>query len=198
MPARLDPRFISPIANLAGTLAALNQFDEAATVIDGARAAGIEHLAIRQLAYFLAFVKEDTARMDHELEAALATPDGPVASNWQPRISAFGGLIEKAHDSFRRSALATSEASMIQLSGLYHAQDGVSHAVVGQCADARPRGRGDGDQERQARAWPGIAGAGAAIRSRTSRAAGAATLPCTFRNSDTPIATQLPRLTTRP
>jgi serine/threonine protein kinase len=135
---RLDPKFISPTANLAGTLTALNQFDEATTVIDEARAAGVDHIAIRQVAYLLAFINNDSAGMTRELEAALAKPDGPLASNWQPRISAFGGLIEKAHDGFRRSVSATSEASMTQLSGLYRAQDAISHAVVGQCADARP------------------------------------------------------------
>jgi len=132
----LDPRFISPTSNLAATLTALNQFDEARKVIDGARAAGIDHIAIRQEAYILAFLEHDLVGMARELDAALAKPEGPWASNWQPRISAFSGRVEKAHQEFRRSVAATSQAKLVELSGLYGAQDAVTHAVVGQCAEA--------------------------------------------------------------
>jgi tetratricopeptide (TPR) repeat protein/predicted Ser/Thr protein kinase len=134
---RLDPTFISPTSNLAATLTALNQFDEAQKMIDGARAAGIDHIAIRHEAYVLAFIENDVAGMARELDAALAKPEGPWASNWQPRISAFGGHIEKAHGEFRRSIAVTSEATLTELSGLYSTQDALSHAVVGQCAEAR-------------------------------------------------------------
>jgi len=134
---RLDPRFISPTSNLAATLTALNQFDDAKNVLDGARGAGIDHIALRQEAYLLAFLDNDTAGMTRELDAALAKPEGPWASNWQPRRSAFGGQIEKAHKEFRQSVTATSQAHLTELSGLYSAQDAVSHAVVGQCAEAR-------------------------------------------------------------
>jgi eukaryotic-like serine/threonine-protein kinase len=134
---RLDPGFISPTSNLAATLTALNQFGEAKNVINGARAAGIDHIAIRQEAYLLAFIEHDVAGMAREVDAALAQPEGPWASNWQPRISAFGGRIEKAHEEFRRSVAATRQAHLTELSGLYSAQDAVSHAVAGECAEAR-------------------------------------------------------------
>jgi len=134
---RLDPRFISPTSNLAATLTALNQFDEAKRVLAGARSANIDHIALRQEGYLLAFIDNDTAGMTRELDAALAQPEGPWASNWQPRISAFGGHIEKAHEEFRRSVAATTAARLTELSGLYSAQDAITHAVVGQCAEAR-------------------------------------------------------------
>jgi eukaryotic-like serine/threonine-protein kinase len=134
---RLDPKFISPTANLVAALTALNQFDEAKRVLDDARAARIDHIAIRQLAYLLSFIDNDAAGMTRELDAALAKPEGAWASNWQPRISAFGGRIEKAHEGFRRGVATTTQANLAELSGLYSAQDAISHAVVGQCAEAR-------------------------------------------------------------
>jgi tetratricopeptide (TPR) repeat protein len=134
---RLDPKFISPTSNLAATLTALNQLDEAGKVINRARAAGIDHIAIRLEAYLLAFIAHDAATMTRELDTAVALPDGAWASNWQPRISAFGGRIAKAHEEFRRSVATTSRAHLTELSGLYSAQDAISHAVVGQCAEAR-------------------------------------------------------------
>lgn len=134
---RLDPKFIPPTSNLTATLTALNQFAEAKKTIEGARADGIDHIAIRQEAYILAFIENDAAGMARELDAALSKPEGPWASNWQPRISAFGGHVAKAHEEFRRSVAATSQANLSGLAGVYSAQDAVSHAVVGQCTEAR-------------------------------------------------------------
>jgi serine/threonine protein kinase/tetratricopeptide (TPR) repeat protein len=133
----LDTRFFAPRLNLVWTLTSLNQFDEAKKVLDDARAAKVNHIGFLQMAYLLAFIEHDTAVMTRELDAALSKPDGTWASNWQARISAFNGHMEKAHEEFRRSVAATSQAQLTELSGLYSAQDAISHAVVGQCAEAR-------------------------------------------------------------
>jgi eukaryotic-like serine/threonine-protein kinase len=63
-------------------------------------------------------------------------------------VSAFGGRIEKAHQEFRRSVAATSQAHFTELSGLYGAQDAVSHAVVRRCAEARGEALGAVDRSR--------------------------------------------------
>jgi eukaryotic-like serine/threonine-protein kinase len=134
---RLDPKSLAPVANLVATLTALNQFDEASKVLGEARAAGIDHFAIRQEAFILAFLRNDAAAMTRELDEALARPEGPRASNWQPRVLAFGGRLQGAHEGFQQSVAATSRAQLTQLSGLYSAQDAVAHALVGQCTEAR-------------------------------------------------------------
>ncbi|MEQ1757301.1 MAG: protein kinase [Vicinamibacterales bacterium] len=134
---RLEPRFFAPALNLTWTLMALNQFDEVRQVLDGVRAAKIEHVGFQQVGYLLAFLNDDSAGMTRELNAALLAMDAPWASNWQARISAFGGRITRAHEEFRRSVTATSQATRGELAGLYSAQDAISHAVVGQCAEAR-------------------------------------------------------------
>jgi tetratricopeptide (TPR) repeat protein len=134
---RLDSRFFAPRLNLLWTLTALNQFDAAKRVLEDARGANVHSIGFPQMAYVLAFIENDTATMPRELDAALALPDGAWAANWQPRISAFGGHIAKAHEEFRRSVAVTSQANRTELSGLYRAQDAISHAVVRQCGDAR-------------------------------------------------------------
>jgi len=53
------------------------------------------------------------------------------------RVAAFGGRILQAHEGFRRGIVTTDEAKLTELSGLFSAQDAISHAVVGQCAEAR-------------------------------------------------------------
>jgi len=134
---RLDTRFIPPVSNLIATLTALNQFGAARNVLEESRAIGIDHIAIRKEAYLLAFVDNDAAGMSRELDAAVAMPEGAMASNWLPRTSAFGGRFARAHEQFRRSIAATSEANFAEASGFYGAQDAEAHAVAGQCADAR-------------------------------------------------------------
>ncbi len=134
---RLDPRFFAPTLNLVWSQTGLNQFDEARQTIDTARAAGIDHIGLRQTAYLLAFLGNDTQRMTRELNAAVARPEGAWASNWQARVAAFGGRILAAHEGFHRGVAVTTEARMTELSGLFSAQDAIAHAVVGQCAEAR-------------------------------------------------------------
>ncbi|HUR32588.1 MAG TPA: protein kinase [Vicinamibacterales bacterium] len=134
---RLDRGLDGPVRNLMQTLTALNQFDASATVLSESRAAGVDHIALRREAYLLAVVDNDAAGMGRELDAALATPEGLSASNWRARVSAFDGRIASAHQEFRRSVAATSQADFTELAGLYGAQDAVSHAVVGQCEEAR-------------------------------------------------------------
>jgi tetratricopeptide (TPR) repeat protein len=134
---RLDPRFFAPRLNLVWTFSSLNRFDEAGKVIEDAHTDKIDHIGFLQMAYVLAFIKNDTPTMTHELDQALALPEGAWASNWQPRISAFGGQIAKAHEEFRKSVTATGQANFTELSGLYSAQDAISHALVGQCKEAQ-------------------------------------------------------------
>lgn len=134
---RLDERFFAPRQNLLWTLTALNRFDEATDVLAEARERKIDPIGFLQMSYVLAFIDNDMASMTRELNAALARPEAPFASNWQARTAAFGGRMREAHQRFRRGVATTKEANLAELSGLYGAQDAVAHAVVGQCEDAR-------------------------------------------------------------
>jgi tetratricopeptide (TPR) repeat protein len=133
---RLDSRFFAPRLNLVWTLTALNRFEEAVQAIDEARAANVDHLGFLQMAYLLAFLRDDTASMTSTLNAALARPE-PSAYNWQARVAAFSGHMLDAHEAFRGGVAATNGAGLRELSGLFSAQDAIAHAVVGQCAEAR-------------------------------------------------------------
>ncbi len=132
----LDSKFFAPRLNLLWTFTALNRFDDARKVIADAGAASIDHIGFQQMSYVLAFLDHDTASMTRALDTALAKPEGFWASNWEPRIAAFGGRMHDGHDGFRRSVAMTRQANITELSGLFAAQDAISHAVVGQCADA--------------------------------------------------------------
>jgi tetratricopeptide (TPR) repeat protein len=134
---RIDPKFVALPENLGATLLALNRFDQVKKVLEDARAAQVDYIALRRVAYVLAFIENDAAAMARELKASLAKPEGPGASNWEPRASAFGGRIRNAHEGFRRSVSATGEANLTELAGRYSAQDAESHAIVGQCTEAR-------------------------------------------------------------
>ena len=134
---RLDSRFAPLPENLGSTLLALNRFDDLKKVLEDARAAQIDFIALHRLAYVLAFIGNDAPAMARALNASRAKPEWPLASNWEPLASAFGGRIEKAHEEFQRSVELTSRANLTERAGRYSAQDAESHAIVGQCTEAR-------------------------------------------------------------
>jgi len=134
---RLDPKFVAPPENLGTVLAALNRFDEARNLLESREPEVANFIGIRRTRYLLAFIRDDADEMARQLSASAAMPEGPWASNWQPRVSAFSGRLHTAHEEFRRAVQITGQAGFKELAALFSVQDAESHAVVGQCVDAR-------------------------------------------------------------
>jgi len=134
---RLDQRLTVAASNLAGALFVLNRVDELKAFFANATAQQADYVGFRRFRYQLAFTEGDTVTMARELEATLAKPEGPWATNWRPRGAAFGGRIREAHRLFRESLQITTQAHFAEYAARYGVQDAESHAVVGQCADAR-------------------------------------------------------------
>jgi len=138
---------------------ALNRF---ADVKDVVRRAGVlrpDLLSLRRFVYLVAFVEGDSTAMTRELEAARRLPDAVVASDWEARVSAFAGLVQAAHDRFRRAVHAATQAEQEETAAQWSAVDAETHALVGQCdmtrseaAAALASGRDNFTLERTARA----------------------------------------------
>ena len=64
-------------------------------------------------------------------------PEAIWASNWEAGASVFTGRLRTAHDLFRRSVQAASQGAYKDFAAQWAVQDAESHAVVGQCAEAR-------------------------------------------------------------
>lgn len=79
---RLEPKFSAPYGNAAGTLIALNRFDEAKAILQQAHENEVDSVSIRRIAYLVTFVDNDAAGMARELNAALAATEGVRAMPW--------------------------------------------------------------------------------------------------------------------
>jgi tetratricopeptide (TPR) repeat protein len=134
---RIDPKFTIAYGNLAGSLIAVNRFDEARTVLADAAARGVNFISLSRMLYVLAFLDNDTAAMSRELKKAQQTPEGVWSSNWEARTLAFAGRIGAAHDGFQRAVEAVLESNGREYAGQWTMEDAEAHAVVGQCAEAR-------------------------------------------------------------
>jgi tetratricopeptide (TPR) repeat protein len=134
---RLDPGFVPPHGNLAGSLIALNRFDEASAHLQEAAARGVDFSTIRRMAYLLAFVGEDAAAMTRELDMVRRTTQSMWASNWEARTSVFSGRFAAAHELFRRAIEAAIRGGSRELAAQWTLEDAEAHAIAGQCTPAR-------------------------------------------------------------
>jgi tetratricopeptide (TPR) repeat protein len=134
---RLDPKSFAPPENLAIALVALNRIDDATAVLREARARQKFFYAQARVSFLIAFLQNDTATMERLRQEALLQSDPTSAANWQPRVSAFSGRLRAAHDGFREAVRVAMPYRLDEVAARYGTQDAESHAIVGQCEDAR-------------------------------------------------------------
>ncbi|MEO8256034.1 MAG: serine/threonine-protein kinase [Acidobacteriota bacterium] len=134
---RLDPRFVAPRGNLVGSLIALNRFPEAHARLREAADRGVDFLSLRRLSYLLAVLDGDAAAMARELDLLRGTPDAMWAATLQGRTAAFSGRFHAAHELFRQGAQAAVRNNFLELAAQWTTEDAESHAIAGQCAEAR-------------------------------------------------------------
>jgi eukaryotic-like serine/threonine-protein kinase len=134
---RIDPKFTIAYGNLAGSLIAVNRFDEARTALADAAARGVNFISLSRMVYLLAFLDHDAAAMALELKKAQQTPEGVWSSNWEARTFLFEGRIQAAHHGFHGAVESVLESNGREYAGQWTMEDAEAHAIVGQCAEAR-------------------------------------------------------------
>jgi eukaryotic-like serine/threonine-protein kinase len=137
MASRLDPSFVAPIESLGPTFMALNRYGDVKAVVRRAGSLRPDLLSLRRFAYVVALIEGDAPAMARELDAARRLPDGVVASDWEARTDAFAGRVQNAHQAFRRAVEAATQAQLVETAAQWSAVDAETHALMGQCAEAR-------------------------------------------------------------
>ena len=133
---RLDPKFVPPYGNLAGSLIASNRFDEAKTVLRTAAAQGVAFITLERMWYVLALLENNRAEQVRELEQMRTTQRGTLAAIWEARASASAGRVSGAHDLFQHAVQMANRDGLHELSAQTAVEDAETHAVAGQCAEA--------------------------------------------------------------
>jgi eukaryotic-like serine/threonine-protein kinase len=133
----LDSRFIPAYGNLAASLLAVNRLADARAVLRDAAAQNLDFIGARRLSYLVAFVEGDARTMERELEASVGLRETNSAFGWQAHTSAFGGQVKAAHEQFRRGVQMSRQGDFVEVAAQLGMEDAETHAVVGQCSEAR-------------------------------------------------------------
>ena len=134
---RLDPAFVPPRGNLAGSLIALDRFDEANTLVQEAIKNGGDLSSARRTAYLLSFLKNDSQALPRDLEDVRRTARGTWASTLEARTLAFSGRMQAAHAVYQSAAKAAIGERFHELGAQWLVEDAELHAIAGQCDDAK-------------------------------------------------------------
>ncbi len=134
---RLDPGFVPPHGNLAGSLLALNRFAEARQRLSEANERRIAFITVRRMGYLLAFIENDRPAMVRELDLVRASSDASWALIWEARASAFAQDRRAAHDLFQRGVAAAVGDGAREVAAQWTMEDAEVHAIVGECDAAR-------------------------------------------------------------
>jgi predicted Zn-dependent protease len=118
-------------------LIALDRFPEAKASLREASERGMDFIGLRRMAYLLAFLDGDSAGMVRELDRVRGTPDAMWAAMFQGRTSAFSGRFQAAHEQFQQSVRAAVRDNFRDLGAQWTMEDAESHAIAGQCSEAR-------------------------------------------------------------
>ena len=174
---RLDPKFSPAYSNLAAALMAVNRYAEARAVLDQASAKQLDFAGLHRLSYTLASIQGDEAIMGRELKAATGVGETNAAYGWQAHALAFHGRAREAHEQFRQGVERSLEGNYREVAAQLSVEDAETHALVDQCADARPEvtaaldwSRDNGTLERGSRVFA-LCGASAEAASLTGELA---------------------------
>jgi eukaryotic-like serine/threonine-protein kinase len=133
---QLDPRFVPPYGNVAGSLTALNRLDEATAALDEATRHGVDFISLQRQAYILAFLRNDATAMARELKTAEAKPERAWSSNWTARDALFAGQFQLAHQRFEQSVQTVVRQNFPEFAAQWTMEDAEGHAVADECATA--------------------------------------------------------------
>jgi len=133
----LDQKFVPSYGNLAGSLMALNRFEEVTGALRLASTNGINTNGIQRTTYLLGYVTNDRAAMDGAIAMARKTPDAVSATTWEARAAAGSGRFRVAHDSYQRAVEEARGDDYHELAAQWTAEDAETMALSGVCQDAR-------------------------------------------------------------
>jgi len=133
---RLNPIFASPYKNQGLGLLRLNRFADAGNVLSQAVEQKLEMTEFHSLLYQIAFINNDPAGMQRQIDWARGKPDEHIAFDWQAGAAAFPGQWRKARDLSRRAIGLAARGDTQEIAARYGAEQALRGAVFGDCRQA--------------------------------------------------------------
>jgi DNA-binding winged helix-turn-helix (wHTH) protein/tetratricopeptide (TPR) repeat protein len=132
----LAPNVELPYEVLASSYLNLDRLDDAAAILQQAKARGIDSSSLHELAYVLAFLKGDTAGMARELAWAAGKEDS-LLEEYGSDTAAYAGHLAQANDLTARAVASARRAGEKEVAAGYLAEAALREALVGNDAPAR-------------------------------------------------------------
>ena len=135
---RLDPDIITTYGNLGLIYLALNRLDDAKTTMDQARAQKLDGEWLHEVAYELAFLRNDPVEMERHITWSIGRPgDEDLILSVHSDTEAYYGRLTKARDYSRRSVESARGAGSNEAGALWQANAALREAEFGNAAAAQ-------------------------------------------------------------
>jgi eukaryotic-like serine/threonine-protein kinase len=135
---RLNPDYLVSYGNLANSLLALQQFDEARQSIHQGQARKYDDLALHNALYALAFLKADSSAMAEQQKWFARQPDSEnFGLSLASDTEAYSGHLGKARDLTKRSVESAIHADSKETGAIWHENAALREAAVGNAAEAK-------------------------------------------------------------
>ena len=134
----IDPDSAAWYENYSTALLALSRMDEAEKILKEAFSRKMDDAALHSNMYSLAFLKGDSAQMQHELAWAENKPNGEdsiLAA--QADTEAYFGRLKKAREFTRRAVAAAQKAELPESAATWEVEAGMREAMFGNMEEAR-------------------------------------------------------------
>jgi DNA-binding winged helix-turn-helix (wHTH) protein/tetratricopeptide (TPR) repeat protein len=134
---RLNPDAGVGYASLAICFMCLNRYDEAKAIIEEAVARRLEPPYYRFMLYSIAFLEEDTAAMQQQIERTAGTPTEPGMLATQTVTVASSGQVRRARELSARAIDLAERRGLKDAAAQYSAGDVLWEAAFGNCREAK-------------------------------------------------------------
>ena len=135
---RLDPDIITTYGNLGLIYLALNRLDDAKATMDQARAQKLDGEWLHEVAYELAFLRNDPVEMERHITWSIGRPgDEDLILSVHSDTEAYYGRLTKARDYSRRAVESARGAGSNEAGALWQANAALREAEFGNAAAAQ-------------------------------------------------------------
>jgi DNA-binding winged helix-turn-helix (wHTH) protein/Flp pilus assembly protein TadD len=136
----LNPAIAATYANLVDGYIYLDRLDEARATAEEAEAKSLDSGYMRELLYFLAFLKNDAAAMQQQVARAAGKPGGEDALLFlEAGTSGYSGRLGIAREFSRRAVASAKRAEEKETAAVYEAEAALREALFGNRVEARQR-----------------------------------------------------------
>ena len=136
---QLAPNIVIGYQQLAHTLLVADRLDEVKAVLADAATHSLDSSYNRAVAYDIAFLEHDTARMQEQLRASASRADGYLILTEAARAALAAGEIETSRTLYGKAIEEAQEAKIMDYTGSLLAEQAIGDGLIGDGARAAER-----------------------------------------------------------